>query len=83
MPEQAAIGIPAELASALDRLVRAGRFSSRADAVRVAIEELVEKERRREVGARIADGYRKIPQDDGEVAAAAESALKSIREESW
>jgi Arc/MetJ-type ribon-helix-helix transcriptional regulator len=83
MSEQIAIRIPPELASALDRLVGSGRFRTKADAVRAALEELVEEERRRDVGNRIAEGYRRIPQDDDEVAAATESALRSIHEEPW
>ena len=83
MSEQIAIRIPSELASALDRLVGSGRFRTKADAVRAALEELVEEERRRDVGKQIAEGYRRIPQDDDEVAAATESALRSIHEEPW
>ena len=67
----------------MDRLVGSGRFRTKADAVRAALEELVEEERRRDVGKQIAEGYRRIPQDDDEVAAATESALRSIHEEPW
>ncbi len=51
--------------------------------MRAALEELVDEERRREVGERIAEGYLRIPQDDEEVAAATEAALRSIHEEPW
>jgi Arc/MetJ-type ribon-helix-helix transcriptional regulator len=83
MSEQIAIRIPTELASALDRLVGSGRFRTKAEAVRAALEELVDEERRRDIGERITKGYRRIPQDDEEVAAATESALRSIHEEPW
>ncbi len=83
MSKQIAIRIPNELAHALDRLVGSGRFRTKADAVRAAVEELVDEERRREIGERMAEGYRRIPQDDEEVVAATESALRSIHEEPW
>jgi len=83
MSEQIAVRIPTDLASALDHLVGSGRFRTKADAVRAALEELVDEERRREVGERIAEGYLRIPQDDEEVAAATEAALRSIHEEPW
>ena len=82
MSEQIAVRIPDELAESLADLVAEGRFETRADAVRTALETLVEAERRRRVGALIADGYRAIPQDD-EVAAATRAAIRSIHEEPW
>jgi hypothetical protein len=48
-----------------------------------ALETLVEAERRRRVGVLIADGYRAIPQDDDQVAAATRAAIRSIHEEPW
>jgi hypothetical protein len=35
------------------------------------------------VGGLIAEGYRKVPQDDDEVEAATRAAIRSIREEPW
>ena len=35
------------------------------------------------IGDLIADGYRRIPQDDDEVAAATRAAIRSIHEEPW
>jgi len=35
------------------------------------------------VGESIADGYRRIPQDDDEVKAATRAAIRSIHEEPW
>lgn len=67
----------------VDELVRAGRFDSRAEAVRRAVEALVEVERRRQVGEAIADGYRRLPQGDEEVAGAEASARAMIAEEPW
>ncbi len=81
--KQIAIRIPDELASSLEALVPTGRFGTKADAVRSALEALIEAERRRDVGARIAEGYRRIPQDDDDVAAATEAAIRSIHDEPW
>ncbi len=83
MSEQIAIRIPKDLAASLEQLVASGRFETKAEAVRRAVQTLVEEERRREVGERIADGYRRRPQTDEEVAVATASALRSIAEESW
>jgi Arc/MetJ-type ribon-helix-helix transcriptional regulator len=83
MSEQIAIRLPTELARRLDELVATGRFGSKAEAVRSAIQAMIETERRREIGQRIAEGYRRFPQTDEEVASATEGALRSIHEEPW
>ena len=83
MSEQIAVRIPDALAASLEDLVSTGRFGTRAEAVRVALEALIEAERRRRVGELIADGYRRLPQDDEEVDAARLAAIRSIEEEPW
>lgn len=83
MSEQIAVRMPDELAAAVDALVTSGRFPTKADAVRTAVEALVESERRHELGERIADGYRRVPQDDDDVKAARGAAIRSIHEEPW
>lgn len=83
MSEQIAVRIPYVLAASLEDLVSTGRFETRAEAVRVALETLIEAERRRRVGELIADGYRRLPQDDEEVDAARLAAIRSIEEEPW
>jgi Arc/MetJ-type ribon-helix-helix transcriptional regulator len=83
MSEQIAVRMPDELAAAVEALVTSGRFPTKADAVRTAVEALVESERRRELGERIADGYRRMPQDDDDVRAARAAAIRSIHEEPW
>lgn len=72
-----------ELASSLDALVSSGRFTTRAEAIRAAIEQLLDAERRRDVGRRIVQGYTDVPQSDAEVATATEAAVRSIEEEPW
>ena len=81
--EQFAIRMSDELASSLDELVSTGRFATRAEAVRAAIEQLLDAERRAGIGRRIVRGYTDLPQTDAEVAAATEVALRSIEEEPW
>lgn len=66
MSEQIAVRIPDELSEALEDLVASGRFETKAEAVRTALEDLLDGERRRRLGDLIAEGYRRLPQGDGE-----------------
>ena len=72
-----------DLAAAVDRLVEAGVFASRSEAVRLGLERLVDRCRRDEIGGRIVRGYRERPQSDAEVAWADESSVRMIAEEPW
>ena len=83
MSIQIAIRIPAALAEELESLVSSARFKTKADAVRSALEALVDAERRADVGRRIVEGYQRVPQDDADVASAREAAASSIDEEPW
>jgi Arc/MetJ-type ribon-helix-helix transcriptional regulator len=83
MSIQIAIRIPSSLAAQLDGLVESGRFATRADAVRTALEALVDAERRADVGRKIVEGYRRVPPEDADVAAAGQAAARSIDEEPW
>ena len=83
MSQQIAVRIPTPLAADLDALVSSGRFETRADAVRAALETLIDTERRADVGRRIVEGYRRVPQEDEDVAAAGRAAARAIDEEPW
>ena len=83
MSVQIAVRIPDALIGQLDDVVASGRFETRADAVRAALEALLETERRAEVGRRIVEGYQRMPQEDAEVASAGEAAAGSLEEEPW
>jgi Arc/MetJ-type ribon-helix-helix transcriptional regulator len=83
MSMQIAVRIPTAVAERLDALVASGAYETRADAVRTALEGLLDAERRADVGRRIVDGYRRIPQEDAEVAVAEGAASRSIDEEPW
>lgn len=72
-----------ELASSVDRLVAEGHVASRSEAVRVALEELVDHYRRVEIGRRIVEGYTATPQTEAELAAVDAAARAMIAEEPW
>jgi hypothetical protein len=55
----------------------------KSEAIRAALQSLVDQERRRKVGELIADGYRRIPQGEDELGAARRAATRSIEEEPW
>jgi len=67
----------------IDALVEAGRFQSRADALRHAVQGYLEAERRRLIGDASAEGYRQTPQDDDEIAGAEAPGRAMIAEEPW
>lgn len=83
MSIQIAVRLTERLRAELDELVDGGLFLTRAQAVRAAIERLIEQEQRRAVGLAIAEGYRRMPQTDEEVQAATATAVRSIHEEPW
>lgn len=83
MSEQTAVRLSDDLVRRLDDAVHRGVFPSRAEAVRVALDELLDALRRQQVGAAIVAGYRRQPQVDEEVAAAEAAAIRSINEEPW
>jgi Arc/MetJ-type ribon-helix-helix transcriptional regulator len=83
MSEQIAVRMSDELARSLEGLVRGGRYVSKAEAVRTAVEELVDRERRRLIGEQIVDGYRRTPQTDDELADVMEAGIRSSKDEPW
>lgn len=80
---QIAVRLEDDDVAGLDDLVSDGRFASRAEAVRAAVRRMLDAERRRAVGEAIADGYRRVPQSDDEVAAAEVNVRRLIEEEPW
>jgi Arc/MetJ-type ribon-helix-helix transcriptional regulator len=72
-----------ELVAAVDELVASGVAASRSEAVRLGLEQLVDRTRRQQVGARIVEGYRLLPQDEANVGWADESTVQMIGEEPW
>lgn len=72
-----------DLAAAVDELVAAGVVASRSEAVRLGLERLVDRYRRDRIGAEIAEGYRRYPQDASEGAWADEASVRMISDEPW
>jgi Arc/MetJ-type ribon-helix-helix transcriptional regulator len=72
-----------DLAAAVDALVAAGAVGNRSEAVRLALEQFVDRHRRDAIGARIAAGYAEIPQTDAEVGWADEASVRMIEDEPW
>lgn len=71
------------LVAAIDDLVAAGVVASRSEAMRVGLEALVDEHRRRLVGEKIVDAYRRRPQTDEELAGVEASTRALIEEEPW
>jgi Arc/MetJ-type ribon-helix-helix transcriptional regulator len=76
MATQLAIRLSDETLEALDRLVRAGAYPTRTEAVRAAVEILVSDSERREIEAAIIAGYDESP--DAPEDAWLESATKAL-----
>lgn len=83
MAVQLVTRVPDAVADAVDELVRDGVFSSRSEAVRAGLEVVVERERRAAVGRSIVDGYRRIPQEEDELAWPDTATATMIAEEPW
>lgn len=75
--------IDERLAEEVDRLVAEGVVASRSAAVRIALESLVERHRRRQIGEAIVEGYRQRPQSEEEIAWAYEAGKRMIADEPW
>lgn len=75
--------VPDAMAAAVDRLVEAGLYGSRSDAVRAGLDAVVERERRRRLGQAIVDGYRREPQDDDDSTWSDAQTAAMIAEEPW
>ena len=71
------------LAAAVDELVEAGVFSSRSEAVRAGLEDVLERERRAATGRAIVEGYKRIPQEGDDLAWSDAATAAMIAEEPW
>jgi Arc/MetJ-type ribon-helix-helix transcriptional regulator len=80
---QVAIRLDDDLLARLDWLVTRCSFDSRADAVRAALVELAERERQREIGEQIAEGYRRIPQTADELPAPDFATWDALDDGDW
>lgn len=71
------------LMAEVDELVANGDARSRSDAVRCALEEMIDRRRRRRLGESIAEAYRRVPETPDELHWAAQSTKSMIAEEPW
>jgi len=67
----------------VDALVTDGVAATRSDAVRIALERLIDAHRRQQVGVSIVDAYRRHPQTEAELAGLDEATRSLIGEEPW
>ena len=80
--QQTLVQLNDELIRALDeRAVRDRR--SRSFVIREALEQYLHDEMRAEIGRRIVEGYRRIPETDEELAWADENGRQMLEDESW
>lgn len=75
--------IDEQLANDVDDLVRDGVVTSRSDAVRLGLEQLIDHHRRQRVGRHITDAYRRSPQTVEETAGLEGATRALVEEEPW
>ncbi|MHB8508377.1 MAG: ribbon-helix-helix domain-containing protein [Candidatus Dormibacteria bacterium] len=61
MATQLAIRLSDQTLETLDRLISAGKFANRTEAIRVAVDTLITDSERREAEAAIVAGYQRMP----------------------
>jgi metal-responsive CopG/Arc/MetJ family transcriptional regulator len=83
MSTQLAIRLPDDLVRDLDWVITRLNYDSRAEAMRDALVKLIDQERRREIGEQIAEGYRRMPQTEEEMAGGDQAFIDSVNEEPW
>ncbi len=83
MTTQIAVKLPDPLVERVDALVNAGSFASRSEAVRRALEALVEDSTRAAIDRAFREGYERFPVTDEELADAYRLGIESIEEEPW
>ena len=83
MSVQLVTRVPDEVAHRLDSLVDLGVFASRSEGVRLALEAILERERRRAVGQSIVEGYRRIPRAEDDLAWPDAATAAMIADEPW
>jgi Arc/MetJ-type ribon-helix-helix transcriptional regulator len=75
--------IDASMEAAMDALVESGRFESRSEIVRVAVEALIDADRRRKIGEAIIEGYERMPETEEELELARIISTAMIEAEPW
>lgn len=80
---QLVIRVPEDLVDAVDELVREGVYESRSDAVRAGLATVLDHQRRLRIGLAIADGYRRLPQEQDDLQWPDDASAAMIGEEPW
>jgi len=75
--------IDQQLASDVDDLVRDGVVASRSEAVRMGLEQLIDRHRRQRIGKQITESYRRSPQTVEETTGLDEATRALVEEEPW
>lgn len=83
MTKQIAVKLSDELVDELDRLIDAGCFESRSQAVRSGLEAAVAAQRGRELDQRYRDAFDRLPESPDEIAEARRLGVEAIRDEPW
>ena len=83
MTVQLVARVPDDVIAAIDDLVQEGVFDSRSDAVRAGLVAVIDRRRRLAVGEAIAEGYRRVPQSDDDLAWSDAASAAMIAEEPW
>jgi Arc/MetJ-type ribon-helix-helix transcriptional regulator len=71
------------LVEQVDALVSDGVVANRSEAVRLGLHRLVDQHQRYQIGARIAEGYRRQPQTDEELAGLDQATSALVAEQPW
>ena len=69
--------------AAVDDLVVQGRYASRTEVVRAALDALINAHEQADLDRRMVEGYTRMPQTDDEVALATAATRALIAEEPW
>ena len=75
--------IDTSMAAAMDALIDSGRFESRSEIVRSAVEAVIDADRRRKIGEQIIEGYERIPLTEEELAEVRAISIATIEAEPW
>ncbi len=83
MMSQIAVKLPGGLVTEIDRLVEAGTYNSRSQAIRSGLEVMVAAQRRDEIDRRYRDAATRLPETKEELDEATDLAVSAINDEPW
>jgi Arc/MetJ-type ribon-helix-helix transcriptional regulator len=83
MTTQIAVKLPDGLVQAVDRMVDAGAFESRSDAVRRALQGVLAEHRNRVIGDAFRHGFTSHPDTTGDLDDVRRRSIELIEQEPW